>query len=101
MSDFIRSDDGLPEVNLAELAAQYGFRVPQPTVRLLRHRRDMQSGLVLEVGQRVPDYYGRRAAVVIAILGNEHVFCVVSRRPDANQDEDPIYVGKTAVEHAE
>jgi hypothetical protein len=76
---------------LARLATAHRTTVPQPPVKRLRHSHDQRRGLVLEVGQSVPEYYGRRNDVVIAILGGDP-FLVVTRTGDE------ILVGQHAVE---
>ena len=83
------------------LASQYKTTVPERRIRLLEHQHDSRRGLIVEVGNAVPEYYGRRAgAIVIAILGNDP-YCVVCRRQGSPRDEEPIYVGKNATQRVE
>lgn len=100
--EFIRpDDDDPPEPDLNTLAKQYKTTVPQRRIRLLEVQHDQQTGLILKVGNDVPDYYGRRpGTIVIAILGDEP-YCVVCRKPSSTRDEEPIYVGRNATQRVE
>jgi hypothetical protein len=100
-SDYIRPDDDLPQADLAALAKQYKTAVPKRRVRLLEHQYQSERGVILEIGVAVPAIYERQGAVVVAILGNDHEYCVVNRRRGSPKDEEAIYVGKPATQRVE